>query len=195
MSENAKRKYDRGIVHLTKIVFLSERKMKQNDYIGYDYEFFRWDHGPMTKDIYQDFNFFEQSGILENVRRESIPKFTEHGQDFIESCSELFTENIPITSMIDSVIAKYGKWNTHQIKEHCYGISVDYRDKVIPIKEIPKGEIIYMPKGDKSEKKDFVISTGWMETLLLLMDTDFIKDYEQSLVEIQSVGSTPMFGG
>ena len=196
MSENVKKRFDRGIVHLTKIVFLSERELKQNDFIGYDYEFFRWTHGPMTAGIYQDFNFFEQCGILaERGKRESIPKLTHHGRSFVESCAQLFVENITIINNINTIIAEYGEWNTHRIKEFCYKIPVHYRGKQVPIREIPKGEIIHMPKGGPVEKKGFSISDEWTETLLLLMDADFVRDYNQSLVEVRNDGSTPIFGG
>jgi len=197
MSENTKKKYDRGIVHLTKIVFLSERELKQNDFFGFNYDFFRWDHGAMTTDIFQDFNFLERNGGILSPKKnnESIPRVSEDGWHLIENCTELFTKNKSIIETINSIIRNYGKWNTYQIKEFCYRIPVDFQAKSTPIIDIPKGEKIVMPEGKSVEKQKFVINNEWLETILLTMDSEFIRDYKKTLLEIQTLGTTPLFRG
>ena len=52
------------ITKLQKISFLAEMFMQERKMKGFNYLFFRWQWGPMSKEIYQDVDLFRFKGWL-----------------------------------------------------------------------------------------------------------------------------------
>jgi uncharacterized phage-associated protein len=174
-----------GDVKLQKLIFLSEKEMINQQKAGYNYKFFRWEHGPMSKGVYEDHEFLQTHGL---VSEESMG-ITEDGESLLDSASDLLSQNIDFLHTIDEVVDKYGTLSGAKLKQVVYDIEVSplTRSESFRVEDIPEGVDIFFPLPDDFVEEQFTIDEGWVETL----DIMFTKESREGLIrDIQRARET-----
>ena len=164
-----------GITKLQKYVFLSENLMNKNCLKGLNYNFFRYNYGPMSKQLYTDINLFKKLGL---IYKERI-KLTEKGNEIIKKFQELFLRNKKIIEKIDNQIETLGQMDTEEIKEFVYNIKKYIGCHEMKIKDIPMFLGILSKLKEENAKAKFDLSEEDIETLNLLLDDDTRKTISQ----------------
>src|SRR2546425_5707210 len=83
---NQSRRY-LGITKADKFVFLAEKRMIDNRLKGFDYDFYRWNFGPLSPSIYADIETLQKTSM---VTRGANIQLTERGRKTLEDCGSLF---------------------------------------------------------------------------------------------------------
>lgn len=153
-----------GITKLHKLVYLFEKHLYTTGKRALNFSFFRWDYGPMSKEIYIERDFLAKNGLIEKEGNISI---TKRGKRLLSQCSVILNENKPILELINKV-SNYSKYETEDLKNKIYNIKDPYWD--IKISDLPKGLDLLVDLCDMEETID--INNSWIETLDILMDKD-----------------------
>ena len=163
VSENSKMW---GDVKLQKLIFLSEKRMLEEQKRGFHYQFFRWDHGPMSRGVYEDHDFLKSNNLVDS---ESL-EVSDRGESILEEASDLFEENEEFITHIDFVTDEFGTCSGSDLKSVVYDLEVSplTLGGSIKVEDIPEGVDIYFPIPDHLTKGVFSIDDKWLETLDIL---------------------------
>lgn len=159
-----------GDVKLQKLVFLSEKRMLENLERGYHYRFFRWEHGPMSRGVYEDHDFLQSNGLVSEESRQ----ISERGREVLREAQDLLDQNSEFVAPIESVVDEYGSESGRQLKQLVYDMEVSplTLDRSLRVGDIPEGVDIYFPLPDHLASNTFDIDDGWIETLSVMFDTE-----------------------
>lgn len=169
---------------IQKTCFFGQLTFQEEGIKTTNYEFFKWDHGPMSSGIWNDCNILEHLGLI-RTNRQWID-VTPEGEEFLDSLRELFekSENELIMDYLDTWIEKMGPFSGKDLKEMSHRLEISFRGKSTSIEDIPKGNTLLCPMKQKDVRNTFSIDSVWLETL----ETMFSADYE----EIKGILSTPV---
>lgn len=168
-----------GDVKLQKLAFLSEKSMIERDAKGLTYKFFRWDHGPMSKEVYEDREFLEENDLVSDYTGE----IKSEGQEVLEQARDVFEANREFIQDIDDVVEKYGEFSGSSLKQLVYNIEVTplSTGRTLKVEDIPETTDIFFPIPDELAAEQFEISDGWISTLDILMSEDSRESLERSI--------------
>lgn len=143
----------------------------QNEFFNNDIsvisgEFFRWNHGPMSKDVYTTNDFLVENGLV-NDRALTI---TDRGEKLLENFAYLIDSNRDIFIIVDECIKNFSHLNLHDLKEKIYSmVVIPYGwDTPIEIRDIPPSTTIIKNKGFSSLN----IDDDDIETLEICLDEE-----------------------
>jgi len=129
---------------------------------GFNYHFFKFDHGPISKQIYEDGECLVASGLVSGLKNAEL---TERGQRTFGSLQALYEENKAVTDYIDKAAAAYGRLGFGSLKKRIYALKVIWAGEEWTIADIPLCTDVL----DKVEAKDaataFVIDDDWVDSL------------------------------
>lgn len=172
-----------GDVKLQKLVFMSEKSMMERDAKGLHYKFFRWDHGPMSKEVYEDREFLEENDLVSDY----TGKINNRGRDVLEQTREIFENNRSFKRDIDEVIDEYGRFSGSALKQIVYDVEVTPLTigRSLRVEDIPPTTDIYFPIPDELTEEQFEVSDDWIETLEILMTSSSRESLDRSILKAQ----------
>jgi uncharacterized phage-associated protein len=172
-----------GDVKLQKLVFLSERDMIRSQTQGFNYSFFRWDHGPMSKGVYEDHEFLKNNRLVDP----NSMRVSSRGWDVLEHAEELLRENAHIVSKIRDVVSEYGSMSGAQLKSEVYDMEISplTGTDTIKVENIPEGRDIYFPLPEELQDTKFSIDDEWLHTLDILFTEDSRRGMEEAIQRAQ----------
>lgn len=166
-----------GKVKLLKLIYLSEQKMIKDATKGFNYNFYRWEHGPFSTEFLRDYEYLVRNGFLKETDHNI--QLTEKGLEFLEDCREIINKNAEILGYIQKVIREFGAYPGKAVKRIVYDIPKIDEEKLISKAE--HGEELLRKMDLNQAKKFFLIEDEWLETLAILMDKEFSDSLERSL--------------
>ncbi len=125
-------------VKIQKILFLSEKEMIDRNIKGYNYNFFRFTQGPFSKELGADIDTLVRHKLLVNQRYTP----TKKGETVLADFQEPLDNYPEILEIIVSIIDRYGRLSTDDIKKIVYNLEVQipFSERVERIREIPISE-------------------------------------------------------
>ncbi len=177
-----------GITKLQKYAFLSENSMNKNKIKGLNYNFFRYDYGPISKQLYKDIELFRRLGI---VYKDRI-KLTEKGERVFEILKNTYQKNKQVIQIIDEQIQKLANMDTEQVKQYVYNLEKTFGFIKMKIKEIPMFFDILSKLPKDKAKIRFEIDEETIETLNILLDDETSNNILQT---IKSKGKSVPYEG
>jgi hypothetical protein len=151
------------IFKLQKIPFASELEMNNRKLKGFNYTFFRFTHGPMTKEIYEDGGVLHTAGLISTLK-EPI-KLAERGQRVFDSLGSLYEENHRIVSYIDSAAELYAPLSFGQVKRKIYGLTVEWSGEEWQVGDLPEHvDVLAKLKGDEAQE-EFKLDDDWIDSV------------------------------
>lgn len=171
ISESSKKGW-LGITKLQKLSFLIEHLLLEEGKRAFDYEFFMYDLGPMSTEVYRDFEFLMNKGLV--IDDEKGIRLSEFGR----SIENQFRKVIPkkIISTIEEITDKYAPMRTEDLVRLTHHIKIKLPDGTIAcIEDLPKNTTV-LPK-----KLRTLIEIGeeYLETFRILSDKFLIDAIRQ----------------
>ena len=157
-----------GITKLQKYAFLSENSMNENKIKGLNYNFFRYDYGPISKQLYKDIELFRRLGIIYKDRM----RLTEKGERIFEILKDVYQKNRKVIQKIDEQIQKLANMDTEEVKQCVYNLEKTFGFIKMKIKEIPMFFDILSKLPKNKAKTAFEIDEETIETLNILLDDE-----------------------
>src|SRR5438552_3655399 len=179
-----------GVTKLDKLAFLSEKEMLERKVRGFNYEFFKWHHGPLSTDIYTDLDVLRRAGF---VSANDDINLTSEGQEAFRKLSSLFKEHEPVTTPIDVVTRRSVGLTTEELTERVYGTTITYPLGKKKIRDMPKGQTIISPQVAGRTSATFALNDSWVETLEIILDRDGYDSVKRANVELDK-GVVKPFG-
>ena len=167
-----------GITKLQKLVYLIELKCYTIGFKSLSFPFFRWNYGPMSKELYIEKDRIIENGLIEkgdNIR------VTKQGKHVLEECSEILHDNKESLEIINEISDLYSKLSTKELKNKIYQITDPSLG--MKIKDIPMGWDLLLRL---YEKKDIIhLDDEWIETIDIMMDTSVYSSVTKSIEDAQ----------
>src|SRR2546428_8271663 len=179
-----------GITKLDKLTFLSEKEMLDQKVRGFNYEFFKWHHGPLSTDIYADLDVLRRSGFVSGKDNIAL---TIQGIEALKRLSSLFKEHKLVTAPIGAVTRRSAGLTTQELTERVYGTTVRYPMGSKKIRDIPKGWVILGPPPPERTSASFTLNDSWVETLEIILDRDGYDSLKRAAIEAEK-GVVKPFG-
>jgi hypothetical protein len=179
-----------GITKLDKLTFLSEKEMLDQKVRGFNYEFFKWHHGPLSTDIYTDLDVLRRAGFVSG--NEDIA-LTAHGVEALRKLRPLFKDHRLVTTPIDVVTRRSAGLTTQNLTERVYETTVTYPMGSKKIKDIPKGQVILSPPARERTSATFELNDSWLETLEIILDREGYDSLKRATIEAEK-GVVKPFG-
>ena len=162
-----------GITKLQKLSFLVEYLLSQNDQRASDYEFFMYDLGPISLEVYNDFEFLMNEELV--VENEDGIRLGELGESMVEQ----FRGTIPkeISSAIQRIVFEYASMKTSKLVNTVHKMKIKLPDGTITrVEDIPKN-LTVLPKPVKTI---FRLGAEYLETFHIMSDRSLIKAIRQA---------------
>jgi uncharacterized protein YwgA len=166
-----------GKVKLTKLLYLAENKMIKNQIKGLNYDFFKWDYGPMSTGLLKDLDCLSENGLLE--KSENFIGITNRGLSALKSSTALLDRNKELLEYIRKIVREFGPYKGKSLKEIVYG-----SPKISEKKQIARtehGEKLLNALPLEQAKQLFWIDDEWTETLAILLDKGMCESLEKGI--------------
>ncbi len=128
-----------GNLKLQKEVFLTELNLLQSDLGGLYYKYFRYNLGPYSKELAENFKWLAERGFV----HKTTYSLTERGiylVEFMEGVLREYKKNAKIFDLVDSTVSQYRDYNGYKLTNVVYNLKVaphDLPDEEIKVKDIP----------------------------------------------------------
>jgi len=161
-----------GDTKLQKLVFLSERKMVLSKLKGFNFYFYKFIHGPFSKELENDLGVLEEWGAY-------LPDeymLTSAGRKAIDLLPEIWSRNSDTISNIDAIANRFAHQSLRSILIYVYNLEHPFYEskmKIIDLK--PHTPILFKMKESKAEML-FTITESELETMDILLDYDTYSD-------------------
>lgn len=164
-----------GITKTQKLCFLTEFSQRSKGFNGFDFNFFRWNYGPMAVDIYR---LIEMLKNVEMIHKGKIGDFpvTEGGLKLLEIFNPVFEENADVLRETEKTVEEFGGMSAGSLKEYIYDT---FWFGGIPLRDVEFGTNLFIPLSKR--KRDFVIPEEWLETLEIYLDKGLYEGLKQAL--------------
>lgn len=168
-----------GDVKLQKLAFLSEKSMLEREAKGLTYKFFRWEHGPMSKEVYEDREFLEENNLVSDYTGE----INREGREVLDQARGILEANEDFIRDIDDVIDEYGQYSGAELKQIVYDVEVTplTTGRLLRVEDIPETTDIFFPIPDELAEERFEISEDWISTLDILMVGESRESLDRSI--------------
>ena len=162
-----------GITKLQKLSFLTEYLLSKNNKRAFDYEFFIYDLGPMSKGVYRDFEFLMDEELI--TENEGGIRLSELGESVLEQFRGIVPKEI--NSTMQHVVEKYAQMKTDELVETVHKIRIRLLDGTISrIEDLPPSFTI-LPKPLAA---CFEIGKEYLETFRIMCDKPLMEAIRQT---------------
>lgn len=152
-----------GTFKLQKIPFASQLAMNQEAKKGFNYSFFRFTHGPISKEIYDDGGVLHSAGLITTLK--GPIKLTDAGAKLYDSLHDVYAENLEILAYIDFVAKSYASLTFGSLKKKIYDLTVDWGGDKWKVGEIPEYTDVLTKLESEEAKSVFKIDDDWIDSL------------------------------
>lgn len=168
-----------GITKVQKLSFLIESSLSEKNQRAFSYEFFMYDQGPMSKEVYEDLeSLIDNRLVLED---EKGIRLSKTGEDIICQFQDTIPKNISFA--IDNIIGEYASMKTNTLVEKVHKMKVRLPNGNIErIEDLPRCCVI-LP--NSATTKLYKLGKDYLETFRILSD----KSLRDSLKETRKKGS------
>lgn len=171
-----------GITKIQKLAFLIEFRQKIKGIEGFSFKWFRWEFGPMSKEIYDLLKILRENEIITQKHGYGWV-LTKKGIKLLEEFRPIIKENSEVFEVIDQIVEEFGRKSASSLKNYIY-TSFSVGD--VRLKDVDQGIDLIMPR--KGEEKKIIIPDDWLETLEIYLDKEA---YESLSRAIESARTKP----
>ena len=163
ISEGSKRGW-LGITKLQKLVFLTESCLSENNERAFSYEFFMYDQGPISREMYEDLESLIDNGLV--IEDEEGIRLSKSGKDITDQFQDTVPKNISRT--IKHVIDEYATLKTSTLVSEVHKMKVRLPNGIVArIEDLPRYCVV-LP--NSSATKLYRLGKEYLETFRVLSD-------------------------
>jgi uncharacterized phage-associated protein len=137
-----------GITKVQKITFAIQNEMSHVGISAISGEFFKWNHGPMSDEVYETNNVLVENGLVEDHGL----TLTARGAAILNDFIYIIENNRDVFDIIDKNVNELSYLTLSEIKERIYSMMIKPLGCTMPIavRDIPRGTTIYRNEGFSS---------------------------------------------
>lgn len=123
-----------GRTRLQKMIFLIQKQLEESISIGEVYEYFPYDYGPFSKELYEDLDELVKEGIIEEreeteegEKKKYYYELTSKGRKLVDD--EL--QNEELKEKVEEIKSQYNEMNLPDLMDKIYSEYPDYAEKSV----------------------------------------------------------------
>lgn len=171
------------ILMVQKILFLAADFYRENKLRVLSQSFYRWDYGPMSDEVYADFDLLSDQGFIQGDVTKDV-HITNNGLKLLNASSELLEKEKRFIEPLKKVAKNVKRLDELLRKVYSKEVYVEEMDKTLPIEKVPEGMHILTPAWRDEAKETMALDKSWIETLELMLvpevDTAIRKSIEDA---------------
>lgn len=173
-----------GIIKLQELIFLVEKNLNENGVKALIYDFFMWNQGPLSKEIYVDYKMLTHNKILNQNINITLSK---KGRHILSDFQEIFENNKNIMKIIEDLINAFAQYDTEFIVQHVQNLTLFMEGCEEPrkIMDLEKGIDLIIGLSHQNSSLSFTIDDSWLETLDILLDKELCESIDRSEQDIK----------
>ena len=176
---NSSKKGWLGITKLQKLSFLGEYRLAQKGIRAFGYEFFMYDHGPISKGVYDEYESLLDEQLL--IEDENGIQVSSTGNNISQQFEEVIPEEVK--TIMQEVVSTYAHLRTHELRKLVHDMQIQLPNGVnMKVDNIGKGCTVLAP----SSKHAFVLKRDYAETFAIMANNSLMK----SIRSTRKKGST-----
>jgi hypothetical protein len=175
-------KADSSIDKIKDLVFLVEALSSKQGVRTFNYEFYSGREGINSQGLSIDIDNL----ISEHIIIPATSRLTQHGEDVLKQCVELFAENKNVVKTVDIIVNEYEKMTLDELNTQIYKGTLRENETIIPLEKIREGENVFSPLPESQAKFKFEISDSWEATLDILLDKQFYDEFCEALKDAKT---------
>jgi uncharacterized phage-associated protein len=153
-----------------KLPFFAANQMFEQKAKGFNLTFFRYEHGPLSKEVYSAWNHLLLLGLLVEDRRgfRVTPEGSRLAQAVLADMLSIQANKF-FKETIENVASRYGRLSTPRIMQIAYDfeVSLPRSGSRMKMREIESGEDIILILDEDEAKLTLKLAPSWMETLAI----------------------------
>ena len=157
-----------SILMIQKILFLTSIQYRENLLRVLSQSFYRWHKGPMSDEVYSDFNDMSNYGFITGDITKDV-HITEHGQRVLDSTFQLIQKEKQLVEPLRRIASDVKRLDELMEKVYSKEVYVEEMDKILPIIQVPEGMHILTPIWRDEAKETMTLDNAWIETLELML--------------------------
>jgi hypothetical protein len=171
-----------------KLPFLAEYPMFERRMKAFSFTFFKYEYGPMSKNVYEAWGDLQAVGCLQFTDNLRL-KLTETGHSIAHAfIEEVLSQgkNRAFLDMLQATADEYGRLATPAILSRVYRMEVYIPElnQRLKIQDAPMGVNFTFALDDDEVEQKMSVDSGWLETLAIELNprnkhsvTDALADY------------------
>jgi len=169
-----------GITKLQKLTFATQKEMAQEGICAISGEFFRWDYGPMSNEVYGTNDILVENDLVED----RALALTDRGEAFLGDFAYIVENNKEAFAIIDKCIDEFSYLNLRELKEKIYSMMIVPLGcgKPRAIRDLPHGTTILRNKGFHSIN----IDADDIETLAICLSEEMYQSVLDGIDDARS---------
>lgn len=168
-----------GITKLQKLSFLMESSLSEKNQRAFSYEFFMYDQGPISREVYKDLESLIDNGLA--IEDEEGIRLSKTGEEIRSQFQDAVPKSISL--IMRSVINEYASLKTHSLVDKIHEMKVRLPNgTVTKIEDLPRNCVI-LPNSVTT--KVFKLGKDYLETFRILSD----QPLRDALKEARKKGS------
>lgn len=153
-----------GITKLQKLSFLMEFSLSEKNMRAFSYEFFMYDQGPISREVYEDLEFLIDNGLA--IEDEEGIRLSKTGEDIMGQFQDTIPKNISRT--MTHVINEYASLRTNILIDEVHKMKVRLPSGIVArIEDLPRYCVI-LP--NSAATKLYKLGKEYLETFRVLSD-------------------------
>jgi len=179
------------ILMIQKILFLSADFYRENKLRVLNQSFYRWDYGPMSEEVYADFNSLSDQGFIQGDVTKDV-HITNNGLKLLEASSELLEQEKRFIEPLEEVAKNVTRLDELLKKVYAKKVYIEEMDKTLPIDRVPEGMHILTPIWRDEAKESLILDKGWIETLELMLVPEVDAAIRKSIEDVKKGRIRPL---
>jgi hypothetical protein len=169
-----------------KLPFLVEYPMFEDKKKGFNLVFFQYEHGPISKHIYEIWRDLEAVGCI-IFREKNWIQLTQDGHNIASTfISEVLEDqrNSYFSERIKEIAKKYGEWGSVTSVVYDMEVYAQELGRYMKVREVPMGVTFTYVLDDEEAATKIYIPPSWLETLAIELNpinvrsiTNALEDY------------------
>jgi len=153
-----------GPFKLMKIPLMAELDAAEDGVGSFSYTFYRYQHGPITTEIYEDADILRKLGFLDLPSKGKGPiTITEKGTRLLKTIESLYLENENVCKYIAESAKTYAPMSFGKLKGIVYNRTVDACGTKMKIADVPFFcDVVSKVEGNGLR---FQLDDDWLDTL------------------------------
>jgi len=177
----SRRGYLTGRVKLQKLLFEAEKRMTKSGWVGLNYVFYRWKHGPWSPEAQWGLEWLVRNGLV--TEAEALIEATADGRRVLDDARELVESNKEMMKLIESVSDAHALDTGRTMEDAVYGTPSPTTGQLID--NIKPGETVLEPLEKSKASKLFRMDDSWVQTLEILLDKSSRESLQQAMNDAQ----------
>jgi hypothetical protein len=153
-----------GSFKLMKIPFMAQLESTEQGVNTFNYTFYRYDHGPITTEIYEDASQLHKVGLLSAPIKGKCPiTTTQAGKNLIAELAEVFEENRRVCDFVEASAKAYAWMRFGDLKKKVYAREVEVEGSKIKVADVPCLQTVLSKLSGDVEH--FRLDDDWLDTI------------------------------